>query len=152
MGQRQGDKVLEKPKVVADASIVVKWFLEEAFSENARLLRDSFLTGKLIISVPTLLFYEALNAIRYSGLYKEDELALVGRALIKYGFDVWEPKGKLIEKMATLSLEKNVSVYDAAYLALAQQLGSTFYTADKELVRRFPENTCHISAFISPSI
>jgi len=137
---------LEKPKVVADASIIVKWFLEEEFSESARLLRDSFLTGKLAISVPSLLFYEALNALRYSGVYKEDELTLVGRALTKYGFDVWEPRGKLIEKMAALSLKRDVSVYDAAYLALAQQLGSTFYTADHELVQRFPENTQHISA------
>jgi len=123
----------------------VKWFLEEEFSENARLLRDSFLTGRLTISVPSLLLYEALNALRYSGVYKEAELALVGRALTKYGFHVWEPKGKLIEKMATLSLKKDVSVYDAAYLALAQQLGSTFYTADQELVKRFPEVAHHIS-------
>lgn len=136
---------MEKPKVVADASIIVKWFLEEEFSENARLLRDYFLTEKLTISVPSLVFYEALNALRYSGVYKEDELALVGRALTKYGFDVWEPKGKLIEKTASLSIKKDISVYDAAYLALAQQLGSTFYTADQELIQSFPENTQHIS-------
>jgi len=74
----------------------VKWFLEEEFSESARLLRDSFLRGRLMISVPSLLLYEALNALRYSGVYKEAELALVGRALTKYGFDIWEPKGRLI--------------------------------------------------------
>jgi len=138
---------LEKQKVVADASIVVKWFLKEAFSENARFLRDSFLKGRLTISVPSLLYYEALNALRYSGVYKEIELALVGRALTKYGFDTWEPKGKLIEKMAILSLKRDISIYDAAYLVLAQQLGATFYTADQELVKKFPENTQHISAF-----
>jgi len=132
---------------VVDASIIVKWFLEEEHSENARLLRDSFLTEALTISVPSLLFYEVLNALRYSGMYNEDELALVARSLSQYGFDVWEPKGKLYEKTAKLSLKQDISTYDAAYLALAVQLKATFYTADLELLQKFPKNTQHIKTF-----
>jgi predicted nucleic acid-binding protein len=138
---------MEKQKAVADASIIVKWFLEEEYSENARLLRDSFLTEALTISVPSLLFYEVLNALRYSGMYNEDELALVARSLSQYGFDVWEPKGKLYEKTARLSLKQDISTYDAAYLTLAVQLKATFYTADLELLQKFPENTQHIKTF-----
>ena len=138
---------MEKQKVVADASIVAKWFLEEEFSEEARRLRDSFVTGRLTISVPCILFYEALNALRYSGLYSEEELALAARALSKYGFDTWEPKGKLYEETAKLSLKHDVSVYDASYIMLALHLKATLYTADSELIQIFPENTQHISAF-----
>jgi len=89
---------LEKQKAVVDASIVVKWFLEEKFSDEAKEMRDSFVTGKLVISVPSLLLYECLNALWQSRLFREEELALAARALSKYGFDVWEPKEKIYEQ------------------------------------------------------
>ena len=126
---------------------MVKWFLEENFSENARQLRDSFVTGKLTISVPSLLFYETLNALWHSGLFSEEELTLAARALSIYGFEVWEPRGKTYERSASLSSKYNISVYDASYLALALSLKTTFYTADMELILKFPENTKHISAY-----
>lgn len=126
---------------------MAKWFLEEDFSENARQLRDSFVTGKLTISIPSLLFYETLNALWHSGQFSEEELTLAARALSIYGFEVWEPRGKIYEQSATLSSKHNVTVYDASYVALALSLNVTFYTADMELIRKFPENTKHISAF-----
>lgn len=138
---------MEKQKAVADASIVAKWFLEESFSDKARQLRDSFVTGKLIISVPSLLFYETLNALWHTGLFREAELTLAARALSKYGFDVWEPKGKIYEQTATLSSKYDISVYDASYVALALHLKATFYTADLELIQKFPENTQHINTY-----
>jgi len=138
---------LEGQKAVVDASIVVKWFLEEDLSENARQLRDSFVTGKLSISVPSLLFYEALNALWHSGLYTEEELSLAARALSKYGFDAWEPKGKTYEQSAILSSKYDISVYDASYVALALHIKVTLYTADSELAQKFPENTRHIRTY-----
>jgi len=138
---------LEKQKAVADASIVAKWFLEEDFSDEARQLRDSFVTGRLTISVPSLLFYETLNALWQSGLFREEELTLAARALSRYGFDVWEPKGNVYERSATLSSKRDASVYDASYVALALHLKATLYTADSELIQKFPKNTQHISTY-----
>jgi len=138
---------LEKQKAVADASIVAKWFLEEDFSDKARQLRDSFVTGKLTISVPSLFFYETLNALWHSGLFNEEELVLAARALYKYGFDVWDPKGKTYEQSAMLSSKYDISVYDASYVALALQLKATLYTADSELIQKFREYTQHISTY-----
>lgn len=138
---------MEKQKAVVDASVVVKWFLEEDFSDNARQLRDSFVTGKLTISVPGLLFYEALNALWHSGRYREEELTLAARALSKYGFDAWEPKGKIYEQSAMLSSKHDISVYDASYVALALHLEVVLYTADLELIQKFPKNTQHITIY-----
>jgi len=138
---------LERQKAVTDASIVAKWFLEEDFSDKARQLRDSFVTGKLTLSVSDLLFYEALNALWHSGLFREEELTLAARALSKYGFDVWEPRGKIYEQSAALSSKHDISMYDASYVALAIHLKATLYTADSELVQKFPKNTQHISTY-----
>ena len=138
---------MEEQKAVADASIVAKWFLEEDFSDKARQLRDSFVTGKMTISVPSLLFYETLNALWHCGLFRKEELILAARALSRYGFDVWEPKGKTYEQSAMLSSKYDISIYDASYVALALNLKATLYTADSEIIQKFPENTQDISTY-----
>jgi len=136
---------LEKPKAVADASVVAKWFLDERYSEEARLLRDSFAKGEIALAVPSLLFYETLNALRYTDLYTEDELASVARALGQYGFDVWEPSGEVYEEIARMSIKQGITVYDAAYVALAAHLSAPLYTVDAELIDK--DLTQHIKNF-----
>jgi len=138
---------LAKQKIVADASIVAKWFLEEESSNKARQLRDSFATGKIGLSVPSLLFYEALNALWRSGMFSEKELCLVAKALTKYGFDAWEPKGKILEQAAMVSSKHDISVYDASYVALALHLKASLLTADSEILKKFPQTARHIDAY-----
>jgi len=136
---------VEREKAVVDTSVVAKWFLVERHSEEARRLRDSFAKGLLSLAVPSLLFYEALNVLRYTGLYSEDELAEASKALSEYGFDVWTPSGKLQEDTARMSLRYDITVYDASYVALATHLGTTLYSADTELVEK--KLAQHISSF-----
>ncbi len=131
-----------------DASVCAKWFLDEEYSDNARLLRDSFVTGRLGISVPSLLFYETLNALRYSGLYDERELGLAAESLSKYGFDVWSPKGRVYSESAHVSIGHDVSVYDASYVALSMLLRAPFYTVDRELLEKFPRVARHLKGFL----
>ena len=40
MEQRRGDQEVEGEEVVVDAPVIVKWFVEEEYSREARLLRD----------------------------------------------------------------------------------------------------------------
>ena len=130
-----------------DASVCAKWFLDEEYSDRARLLRDSFVKGTLGISVPSLLFYETLNALRYSRAYNERELGSAAVSLSKYGFEVWEPKGEMYKETAHISMRHGVSVYDASYIALSNHLKLYFYTADSELLEKFPRVARHVKSF-----
>ena len=94
MGQHTSDKVLEIQKVVVDASVAPKWYLEEEYSDKARLLRDSFVTGSLSVSVPTLFFYETLNALRYGRVFDQAGLGEAATSLSEYRLDVWHPSGR----------------------------------------------------------
>lgn len=58
--------------VVVDASIVVKWFVEEDYSRESRLLRDSYVNGLVDITAPSILPYKVLNTLKYSGAFGED--------------------------------------------------------------------------------
>jgi predicted nucleic acid-binding protein len=46
---------MERAKVVVDASVIVKWFLEEEFSEEALRLRNDYVRRVISIAVPSLL-------------------------------------------------------------------------------------------------
>ncbi len=138
---------MEEQKVVVDASVIVKWFLVERHSEEAVQLRDAFATGKIAVLVPSLLFYEVLNTLMCSGVYSEEELVMAARSLSKYGFQVCQPKGKILEETARIGVKHETTIYEAAYLAVSQEEEAIFYTADSQLVQRFPGQTRHIEAY-----
>ncbi len=138
---------MEKEKVVVDASIIVKWFLEEEYSDDALRLRNDYIKRTILIAVPSLMEYEVLNALRYSGVYTKEELIEIGKALNKYGFETYELEDTLKEYTIRISLENNITIYDAAYIALAKQLKTKLYTADNELIRKFPETAIHIREY-----
>lgn len=140
---------MEKEKIVVDASIVAKWYLEEEFSAQATELRDAFGTGKVTILAPSLLYYETLNALRYSGVYSEEELMMVGGALSLYGLKVMEPNKEMLEKIAQISISRDITVYDASYVVLANLADATLYTTDAEILGKFPGRTRHIKEFKS---
>lgn len=146
MEQFASDKtVAKKDEYVVDSSIVTKWFLVETNSEKATSLRNEFATGRLRLTVPTLLFYEVTNALRFSGVFNETDLALAARSLSKYRFGIWRPRGKLLELSVQLSVRENVTVYDACYVALAKRLKTRLVTEDKELLDKFSSDTLQIN-------
>lgn len=140
---------MEEKKVVVDASVVAKWFLEEEFSGEALRLRDDYIRGVFTIAVPSLFEYEVLNALKYSGVYGVEELREVGVALNKYGFEVYELEGGLKELTVEVALRSDVTIYDASYVALARSLNTVLYTADEELVENFTDVAKHIKRYLA---
>lgn len=63
-------------KVVVDASVVAKWFMEEVYSDKAVLLRDKYVAREILLTSPSIMPYAVLNALRYSGLYSKEELVV----------------------------------------------------------------------------
>jgi len=144
--------VEKKDEFVIDSSIVTKWFMIEDNSSLALGVRDKFATRKIRLIVPTLLFYEVMNALRFSGMFDEANLATAARSLSKYQFEIWRPMGKLLELSAQLGLREDLTVYDACYVALAQRKGSKVITEDRELLDKFPALTFPLSRFTSVMI
>ncbi len=140
---------MERGKVVADASVIVKWFVEEEHSREARLLRDAYAEGVLDIAVPTLLPYEVLNALKYSGGFGEEELKEVAKTLDEFQLTYYELTGRLAELAVEIAMRKGVTVYDASYVALAKLLNTVIYTADTKLIQKIrdPGLVKHIAEF-----
>ncbi len=125
-------------EVVIDASVVVKQFIEENESDKARLLRDKFIDGKIELFIPTLVYFEVLNALKYSNLFTPSELDNAGESLENYGFKVITIKNEIREYMIKVAVDHDMSIYDASYLGLSIALGKVFCTADERIIKKIP--------------
>ena len=88
------------------------------------------------IAAPSLLPYEVLNALKYSGAFGEEELKEIAEILEDFQINLFNLQDKLAAKSVEIAMRKGLTIYDASYLALAQILDTTLYTADEKLIRK----------------
>lgn len=136
-------------KLVSDANVVVKWFIEEEHSDKALKLRDMHVNGEILIAAPELLPFEILNTLKYSNLFKKEELKNAALSISSYGIELHPLRGKLAEKTVEIAVEKDITIYDASYIALAITLNTKLYTADRKLIeklgQKYKKTVLHIS-------
>ena len=125
-------------EIVIDASVVVKWFIEEKESDKAKFLRDKFIDGQIELFIPSLLYFEVTNALKYSKLFDPSELNDAGESLKNYGFKVITIKNAICECMIKIAVDHDMSIYDASYLGIRIALGKTFCTADEKIIKKRP--------------
>lgn len=121
-------------QVVLDTSVVAKLFLEEEGSEMALKIKDDHVSNKIEILLPSLTRYELINILKYKKFDKE-EIKEALEVIRDYGFLMIEPTDSITNKIAEICVDYDISAYDATYVALAQHVTSTLYTADKKLIK-----------------
>jgi predicted nucleic acid-binding protein len=117
--------------LVVDASVAVKWVVEEEGSEAAASLAGGDLAA------PTLLLAECANVLwakaRRGELNREEALQRL-QALRASPLELF-PLESLVERALELAYELNHPAYDAFYLALAERLDRSLVTDDRRLHR-----------------
>ncbi len=135
--------------VVIDACVVVKWFIEEPHYEDALKLRDMHVNGEILLVSPSILPYEVANVLKYSGAFSSDEIKLAIDALTGYGIKMFPFRGQLAREAINIAIEKDVTIYDASYVALSKILRAKMYTADEKLIKKlgseYQGSVLHIS-------
>jgi predicted nucleic acid-binding protein len=119
-----------------DASIIIKWFVEEEYSDIALKIRDDYVDQEIDIVIPELAYYEVLNALRYSNVFGMDELKKIGETLEDYQFLRISLRGMYLQKTVERALKHGVTIYDAAYIAIGDVRGCEVYTADEKLLAK----------------
>jgi len=125
---------MARQKKVIDASVIVKWFNDEPGSEEALALEKKHAAGEIILVIPELAFAEILNALKWSGA-SVDDLEKANRLLWKHQLHIESLSEFLLAKAAQLSVEYNLTIYDAIYCALAVCNGCSVVTADKKILK-----------------
>ncbi len=123
--------------LVIDASIAIKWVVEEDGTPQALVLRQK---AKLI--APELLVGECANILwkkvqRHELL--KDEALLAARLLQVAELELL-PMRPLFEDATRISIEMDHPAYDCVYLALAAASKCRFVTADERFVRKLRQS------------
>ncbi len=123
---------------VMDASVAVKWFLDEEGSDEALQLQSDFFEGVLSLRVPSILPYEVLNALQHSRRFRGRELLEAARDIDRSGFALVPLFGEYMERTVEIAVRLRCTIYDASYLALAAIEDCVLFTADDGLVALAP--------------
>jgi len=123
-------------RYVVDASVGIKLFVEEEFSENAHALFSHLAADPSAeLYIPDLFYIECTNILlKYTRRF--------GRSLADSQADIADIRllslrststADLMEEALLLAAEKNLSAYDACYAVLAKNLDLPLITVDEKL-------------------
>jgi predicted nucleic acid-binding protein len=123
---------------VVDASVIVKWFLQnqEADRDLALRLRELHISGRSTIFIPHLALMEVLNAVRLSPKAKEEDGEIALEALQDLHLATKPPESALLRKTNAIAWAYKITIYDALYVALAEQVGYPLITADEVMAKK----------------
>lgn len=122
---------------IVDASVALKWHLrDEQYVPQADALFKAFSLGEAEIRSPSFIRYEIANALLIASQRGRIDFEVAQeqfRDFLALAIHQSEDADDLVTSAMDLASKLNVTVYDALYLALADQLGSALVTADRQL-------------------
>lgn len=123
---------------VVDASVVIKWLIEEPGSIPARAQRHTWQAQRMVPAAPDFLLIE-LHSILLKKVTRGEitpDMPLLSDTPA-FGLDLsWFPFKPLLPTAWQTAHRYQISIYDALYVTLAQQVKAPLYTADRTLVQR----------------
>ncbi len=126
-----------KSEAVIDASVAASWFLsDEDSSAYQHVIKNMH---QFHLFAPVIFEYEMLNIVLNS--FRRGRLALETQQAIfdvirHYHVVIRNPRNYFIDSLAAFDLAKEhkLTIYDAAYLSLAIEMGVPLFTYDKALL------------------
>lgn len=124
--------------ICVDASVAVKWILDEDYAAQARLLLGAAVNQPEPMIAPTLLAGEVANTLRQRqrrGLATLAEARSLLADFLGLPVALYAPV-EMYDRALVLADEYGLAAaYDACYVALAEAFGAIFWTADERLLR-----------------
>jgi len=127
---------MPRSSVCIDASVVVALVTPEVQSERALALWTQWMRGDVQVIAPVLLRYEATSALRRKVVRGAMSLPDARRALegaLSLDIELLNPPELPLHAFDLAARLNRPAAYDAHYLAVAEMMGSEFWTADEGL-------------------
>ena len=130
-------------RAVIDASVVLKWYLaDEQYSEKALRLLEKYVSDRLDILAPSLLDYEVVNGLVIAsrrGRIEEGQLLTAIDGFVSLGIKL-KNLSMFFPQVLHYCKVYNRSIYDASYLALAEDEGIPLITSDQGIYNAVRKN------------
>lgn len=119
--------------MIVDASVILRaLFPDEAQAKAQMIIRDH-VTGRVRLKAPDLVIYEVTNAVWQAerrGRTTREQTKQIVNAIEGLQIEILPMKWG---EMLPMARRFERSIYDAAYLALAEKLGEPLVTGDERL-------------------
>lgn len=141
--------------VVVDASLAIKWLVDEDYSDEARAIARSWEMRGVGPAAPHLMPVEVTNALHRRVVEQElsvDEAVDLLEFLLSSGLELHEPPGLHRRALELASLLQQGAAYDSQYLALAETLNCDLWTADERFHRAASQAARNIRWIGEPGI
>ncbi len=119
--------------LVIDASVAIKWVIEEIGTGEALSLRrvNRLFAAELLVAECANVLWKKVRREELT----EDEASFAARLLQRADIELM-PMRPLLEPAARLAIALDYSAYDCIYLALAESLPCDLVTADARLAAK----------------
>ena len=116
-------------RFVIDASVALRWYLEEEKSENADAVHRRLIDEPEVFAVPELFAYETYSVLlrvhpKPLQAFEEGILPMLRSGILRY------PMTDGIARRGARFVEAGLTGYDSIYVALAEELGALWLTFD----------------------
>jgi predicted nucleic acid-binding protein len=116
---------------VLDTSVAVAWYLEEVFSASARVWQERLLSGKVVLLVPSLHYWEFANVLR-TLVHRRELPETLAREIYELHMDAPLERVEPEEKgVLDIALQYGATAYDAVYISLCLSKDIPLITAEK---------------------
>lgn len=127
--------------VVVDASVVLRWFVQQKGFEAAEAWLERFIADPDLLVAPDLLRFEVHGAM--ARLNPRRDPGWSRRSFQRFerlGLRLMSSDRALFDRALELSAELRIAGYDALYVAHAEALGVPWLTADQRVLRRLAKD------------
>ncbi len=125
------------PKIVIDASIVVKWFLSDKENgvKEATQIYSLLQKNKIDVYAPSFLLIELANVLLQKKHLSAQVVAQVMQKLQTSGIHFIDFEVNETQDLVSLAFEHTLTSYDCLYLLLATHKKIPLLTTDKQLLK-----------------
>jgi predicted nucleic acid-binding protein len=117
---------------ILDSSVIVKWFnhKDEDNVNRALKLMDLFGADIIGITIPDLAIYEIANALRYNKNFDPEEVKKIISTLMELQLNIINVEEDLINSALDIAVEDDISIYDAIFISISEDLMMPLVTAN----------------------
>jgi predicted nucleic acid-binding protein len=139
--------------VVSDANVALKWFHADGEEEvdHARALLDAHKVRSIALAVLDLTAYEIGNALLRGRAHASAEQTATVLQALREICPAISPDPEQLRLAAQLAEQHGLTLYDAAYAAVAQSRHATLVTLDRALLNAgLGQRPSQLAAQLSP--
>lgn len=141
--------------VVVDASVAVKWLVREEHTDRALAMLGAWHDAEVTPAAPYLLPFEVANALHRRVI--RDQLSVGDTArmisqLLGSRLELHQTQELHVRALELATELQQGAVYDAHYLALAEEFGCELWSADERFCRAASQSGRNVRWIGEPSI